>query len=228
MTFGSTFGRVFSPTFQSKSQAAEVASSWWLSGGIDAANCVAAYQPKGAASYAASKVNLANPGMYDATEGTAPDWDSTNGWKGNGTSQYLYVGVTPLSSWTIAIRFSNRGNRNEYYYSSGNINLQHVTVPNLRNYWGNASGISYFQGTTPNGTLITTVISANRYARLNDIAPKIDSGTDKIGNGSGDLFILSKNATTGFAQIYIQAFAVYNVNFTAAQVTALTTAMNAL
>lgn len=228
MTFGSTFGRVFSPTFQSKSQAAEVASSWWLSGGIDAANCVAAYQPKGAASYAASKVNLANPGMYDATEGTAPDWDSTNGWKGNGTSQYLYVRVTPLSSWTIAIRFSNRGNRNEYYYSSGNINLLHVTVPNLRNYWGNASGISYFQGATTNGTLITTVISANRYARLNDNAPNIDGGTDKIGNGSGDLFILSRNATTGFAQIYIQAFAVYNVNFTAAQVTALTTAMNAL
>ncbi len=43
---------------------------WWLAGGIPAENCIAAYQPKGAASYAASKVNLANPGTYDAYEGT--------------------------------------------------------------------------------------------------------------------------------------------------------------
>lgn len=46
MTFGSTFGRTFSPTFQPKSQAAAAASSWWLAGGIDPANCSAIDQLK--------------------------------------------------------------------------------------------------------------------------------------------------------------------------------------
>ena len=55
--------------------------SWWLAGGIAAANCVAAYQPKGAASYAASKVNLANPGTYDLVKITNdPDFDAATGW----------------------------------------------------------------------------------------------------------------------------------------------------
>jgi len=63
MTFASTFGRVLSPTFQPNSQA--VGGKWWLAGNINPANCVAAYQAKGAANLASAKVNLANPGTYD-------------------------------------------------------------------------------------------------------------------------------------------------------------------
>ena len=59
MTFGSTFGRTFSPTFQPSSQAAAAASSWWLAGGIDPANCVAAYQPKGAAALSSALGSIA-------------------------------------------------------------------------------------------------------------------------------------------------------------------------
>ena len=108
MTFGSTFGRVFSPTFQPKSTAA-AASGWWLAGGIAAANCIAAYQPKGAASLAASYVNLANPGTYDATEGTAPTFDTSIGWTFSAASnQYLRTGVTPENdqTWSMIARFS--------------------------------------------------------------------------------------------------------------------------
>jgi len=66
---------------------------WWLAGGISAANCLAAYQPKGAASYAASKVNLANPGTYNLSDGAAyPTWDAVNGWTFvDGNLQYLTV-----------------------------------------------------------------------------------------------------------------------------------------
>jgi len=46
MTFSSSFGRTFSPTFQPKSQA--VSGGWWLAGGIPTSNCIAAYQSKGA------------------------------------------------------------------------------------------------------------------------------------------------------------------------------------
>ena len=79
MTFGSTFGRTFSPTFQPSSQAAANAS-WWLAGGIAAANCVAAWRAKGAASYAASKVNLTGNAAYDLGEigGGAVSWSAAD------------------------------------------------------------------------------------------------------------------------------------------------------
>jgi hypothetical protein len=69
---------------------------WWLSGSIPAANCIAAYQPKGAASYAASKVNLANPGTYNATDGAAfPSWDTAVGWTfAKASVQYLAAGFS--------------------------------------------------------------------------------------------------------------------------------------
>jgi len=205
---------------------AAAGGGWWdLNGTIT--SCVAAYQPKGAASYADSLINLASPGTNNAVEGVAPQWDSTNGWKGTGSS-YLYVPVTPLSSWTIAITFTNRGVRYEYYYAAGNISLLHTNVPNLRAYWGNTSGLSYFGGSSTNGTLIHTVISGKRYCRLNDVPPSIDGDLTKYWNGTGNLFILSKDSTSSFAQIYIQAFSVYNTSFTTEQVSALTTAMNAL
>ena len=86
MTFGSTFGRVLSPTFQPSSQAAAGGGWWDLNGTIT--SCVAAYQPKGAASYAASKVNLANPGTYNLSDGVAPNWDTGTGW-GFTETQYL-------------------------------------------------------------------------------------------------------------------------------------------
>lgn len=54
------------------------AANWWEAGG---ATAVVAYQAKGAASYAASLSNLANPGTYDLTEGDAPNWDTTTGWQ---------------------------------------------------------------------------------------------------------------------------------------------------
>lgn len=101
----------FSLTDQNKITAAAVAP-WYLSGGVDPSGCVAAYQAKGASSYAESKVNLANPGTYDLIDGLAyPTWDSVNGWAADGTSQYLDTGLTNLDlnneNATIIISYSN-------------------------------------------------------------------------------------------------------------------------
>ena len=52
--------------------------NWWEASG---ATAVVAYQAKGAGSYAASLVNLANPGTHDLIEGNAPDWDAATGWR---------------------------------------------------------------------------------------------------------------------------------------------------
>lgn len=75
--------------------AAAAAASWWLAGGIDPANCIAAYRAKGAASLAASYDNLAAPGngladgTYDLTLGVAPTFDAATGWTFNGSTQWL-------------------------------------------------------------------------------------------------------------------------------------------
>ena len=71
-----------------------------------AANCVAAYVPKGAASLAVSYVNLANPGTYDCTLGNTPTLVAA-GWSFNGTDDSLITGITPADkNFTILLRYS--------------------------------------------------------------------------------------------------------------------------
>lgn len=68
-------------------------SPWYLRGGIDPSDCVFAHQWKGAASYADAKVNLANPGTYNAYAGSDPSWSAANGITANGTA-WLETGVS--------------------------------------------------------------------------------------------------------------------------------------
>lgn len=76
------------------------AVNWWEAGG--ATGCVAAYQAKGAASYAASLVNLANPGTYNLASGVAPDFNSASGWTFD-TSRYLIETDLPaiINNFTV-------------------------------------------------------------------------------------------------------------------------------
>jgi len=83
--------------------AAAAPVGWWVVAGK---TCVAAYQPKGAASYAASLSNLANPGIYDAAEGVQPGWAGATGWTFDGATQYLTTGITPASGWSGVGRWS--------------------------------------------------------------------------------------------------------------------------
>lgn len=74
---------------------------------------VAAYAAKGAASYAASKVNLANPGTFDCTDGTStPTWNTSTGWSFSVASgSYLDTGVQPSGTWTMLIQAANITNK---------------------------------------------------------------------------------------------------------------------
>lgn len=107
MGFAGPFGRVFQPPFATAGAAA--APPWWTAGGtIPAANCIAAYQPRGAASYAASLVNLAKPGTYDAAPGIAPAWTQLGGWHFTSTSFHrLTTGITPGQTWSMAVQFAD-------------------------------------------------------------------------------------------------------------------------
>lgn len=79
---------------------------WWLSAGLAP---VGAYAAKGAASLAASYVNLANPGTHDLTVGVAPTWDAVNGWNFTSGSQYLDTSIVPDNdqTMTMMVMFSN-------------------------------------------------------------------------------------------------------------------------
>lgn len=89
-----------------ESSVAVAAANWWE---VPGKTCVAAYQPKGATSYAASKVNLANPGTYNAYEGVAPAFDAATGWTFD-ASQYLLTGITYISpTYSIAVRCTRTG-----------------------------------------------------------------------------------------------------------------------
>lgn len=103
--FGS---RIYGGVGQLGASAKAAVVPWYLAGGVASANCIAAYQPKGAADYAASKINLANPGTYDATDDTVyPDWDAVNGWKYRADNNNLQTGITPGNqTWTIIARYA--------------------------------------------------------------------------------------------------------------------------
>lgn len=81
---------------------------WWLPCGCSPEDAVAAYRAKGAGSYEASKVNLANPGTYNLTEGVAPIWNATDGWIMDGTKYLLTTeSITYNQNFTMIARYSN-------------------------------------------------------------------------------------------------------------------------
>lgn len=202
--------------------------AWWLSGGVAAANCVAAYQPKGAASLAASYTNLANPGTYNAAPGGAPAFDATTGWKSDGSSVYLTTGITPSSGWSMIARFSGvvgtGGNLIASY--SGVEGTRFVIVPyngDNKVYYQNGSYLGVSPGTT-SGVLAV----AGQQGYRNGSA---DGGTIGAWSGTATQAIQIFRAPIGsplYINCYLQAVAIYSTILTGSQVAAISTAMAAL
>jgi len=202
---------------------------WWS---VDGATCVRAYQAKGAASYAASLVNLANPGTGDATTTAAPSWDAVNGWKGDGISKYLNSNYTPNNqAHTYIIKFSSHplgiyavmG----YEGASGNamyiIPRRTITTDRTTCYHGN--GLSVADGGTETGIL---AVAQKEFYKDGSNIGTIGAGA---GYPGGNILILSNsNAGTPFqfSSAYVQAVAIYSTVLTGPQIAALTAAMNAI
>jgi hypothetical protein len=96
---------------------------WYRAGGAPAP--VAAYAAVGAASYAASLVNLAGNATYDATVGKAlGGWSPAAGWQFTAHDQWLNTNVVPQTAWAALIRFSDISGTGNYYafgtYASDN------------------------------------------------------------------------------------------------------------
>jgi len=221
---------------------AAAASGWWLSGGVSAANAVAVYQPIGAASLAASYVNLANPGTYNAAPGVAPTWASATGWTFNGTTQYLDIGspITGTEARTIIARYKSV--KLDY---SAIVDLCISSVPyspDTSSFYMTPEQACRFaggnriwaEGTTsdvvfaivgPAGGSITDVIGYRDGVLDNTYST---SGTTyNTGTRGGGIAIVS-SAHPSWYKGDIMALAIYNAALTAPQVAAITTAMNAL
>lgn len=205
-------------------------TQWFLAGGISAANCIAAYQPKGAVDLASSYINLANPGTNNAAPGVAPTWDATNGWTFNGTSQYLATGITPSSNWSVLVRFSSAGvdgalfgcqtgGATSYFqiFPRGSSGASRV----YRN--GNVTGLAISGGAASG---VVAVAGATAYYNG---APETGTLSNNL-SGATTIFIGARNSTgtaNGFFGGNIQAISIYNISI-ASYISALTTAINAL
>jgi hypothetical protein len=224
--------RIIAPGVRVFQPGTAAASGWWLSGGISAANCIAAYAPKGAASLAASYTNLANPGTYNAAPGIAPTWDVTNGWIFT-NSPYLTTSVVPVNdqSWSMIIRVSNTASAPDYAcgmgHSAGGFRGFGIAprYSDGKIYYDNGGEVGFTGGIT-SGVL---AIAGNKPFRNGSA----ESGTIATAAGafSGAIYIGAWNfngSAANFLDGNIQALAIYNTTLTSGQVASLTTAMNAL
>ena len=211
---------------------AELPLGWWnLDGLITPANCIAAYQPKGATSYAASKINLANPGTYDATEGNVLNWSAANGWSQANSSDGLDTGIVAGEFYTIIARLANYD-----YTATGNYAwLLGASLYNcgwfcmllhsgnyLHYYYGKWSEHYSYAKTTGIGTDFVVALAANNAYYNGSLEQAMTDGT----------WASTTTTLKIFGNLYVSGYwvagAIYNTVLNANQVSSLTTAMNAL
>jgi len=209
---------------------AAAVAGWWEAGG--AIGCLGAYQPIGAASYAASLVNLADPGTRDAYAGTSPSWDAVNGWTFNGSTQYLIADMTPATdqSWSVICRYVKTGG---YGYLLGCRNFSDTRMFALQpNDGGAPSGSRYYNGGTLKvapgaGAGIMGLAGATGYRGGAAEAGSIPAWT---GSARYQIYFGAYNngPAVGYYKGTIQCIAIYNTTLSAVQMAAITAAMAAL
>lgn len=210
--------------------------AWYLAGGVAAVNCKGAYQPIGAASLAASKVNRINPGTNDAGGGTDPTHDPALGWIFNGSSQYLKTGIVPENdqTWSMIIKYSEYTTGDDQIaglYEDANKQFG-LLAANSGSYEriigrnGNNSGYKKQQADAG----VIAVCGTKMYWNGNEIAAPYVNYPLTAGSGaiSYDIWIGCTHYTTAvdFFDGNIQALAIYDKVLSADEVLAITTKMN--
>ena len=204
---------------------------WYLSGGVASENCLAAYLSKGAASYAASKLNIANPGAHDLSEGTggAVAWATGTGWVfNNDSTKVLKTDIVPAIGTTTAIvQFSNASSG----YVLGCLNLTPVYFymhpVNSTNVTYAAGGVSGAVNRSPqlaSGNLAISGLSIYRNGAQDgaDIVSSGDLSGVPIYIGAGNLQNIIA-ASPFIGRVY--AVAIYNTALTPAQISAVAASM---
>lgn len=200
-----------------------VAAPWWLAGGIDPADCVAAYQAKGAADLAASYVNLTGDATYNIIAGNAPAWTTENGWYGDGT-KYLRTGIIPGYNWTTIVRYKDRptGKRPAFY---GCTPFYLIRESGVIEYYVGGIGLP---SAAPSGTAGTYGVRDSKGYKDGVYDGVTITGTS---NATVEMYILAwnNNGTLAGQLIgYVMALATYNTVLSEAQYLAVHNEMMAL
>jgi hypothetical protein len=207
------------------------AASWWLEGGVAAANAIVVYQPKGAASLAASYTNLANPGTYNAAPGKAPAFDTATGWGFTAaSSQYLIssnFAIANNQTASVLVRFSDTAmtGRGFLFGFAGEFGIQPYFDGTDKLFRSRGASQKRYVPVATSGVVATAglanYLDGSFLGNHSSIAAGSDMTTIAIG---------SQSATVpgNYLQGKIQAFAIYNVTLTAPQVAAVSAAMAAL
>lgn len=207
------------------------AADWWEVAGQ---TCVAAYQPIGAASLAASYVNLANPGTYDAAPGVAPTL-AAGGWQGGGGA-YLTTGIVPTNNqqWSMIVMFSGGASTNQYMIGARTGSIYFSIAPrwmDSKAYYGSGAELAVASGPT-SGVVAIAGMTAYRNGAAE---PGIISAV--AGSQLSSIYMLAANGNGAPANAFfgtIAAVAIYKPTepsttpMSAADVAALTTRMQAL
>ena len=201
---------------------------WYLSSGITLGQCVAAYQPKGAADLASSKTNLAHPGTNDAAAGVDPSFASATGWTGNGTTQFLTTGIViPMNlDYTMLVRVSGVASDGARADATGagwfEIRANWFTQHGYRN--GNVTGTANLGSAVTSGVMGVTKSGGYLNGSLDTSIT-----SDNTASGTQWTIFLLKDGPGGlFLKGNILAAAVYNITLSDAQILAVSNAMAAL
>lgn len=210
----------------------KVASSWWLAGGVSAASCVAAYQAKGAASYAASLSNLNDPGtrgLYSVN--TTPSWSAATGWGMMGQSGYFRMtsGWFPTQSMTVLIQVANASTSSMQFCGASGGSGARASGISINNTGAFAD--YYNWGSAAVGGVVTAgniAIAGKTVFRNGSSVGTISAGT---GTNIYDWYWGCENfagTAHGGGTHTLIAMACYDAVLTNAQVVAVTAAMAAL
>lgn len=202
---------------------------WWQLGG---ATAIIAYQPKGAASYEASKTNLAQPGVQDAVKAGAndPTWTAATGWQITGSANYMRsnapITVDADKSQTLIIQFTNADISANFKGIAGRAS----TVPRLQLYARYVTNIAYannvsiiYSGSSPTAAGNLAVTGAWGYKNGSPDVAIVAGGT----SATDDVLYIGLSGVH-FCAHYTVAVAYYDVSLNDAQIALVAAAMAAL
>jgi len=194
---------------------------WYLAGGVSSANCVAAYCPLGAASQAASYINLANPGTYDLTASGSITWATEDGWTG-ATGAYLATGIVPGRDWCYVARFTDAVDGEDgllglYDGAGKRLEIRPKANGDNRLFFDNGGALTLAIGTgiTAGCAAINGRDAYKNGAKIG--TPMADWGADPVKT----VYIATVNGINQFFRGKIQAVAIYNITFSEAQMATL-------
>lgn len=218
-------------------------AQWWLAGGVDPADVVGAWRSQGAASYAASLVNLSGgPNLVAPPPPEAgPTWTAQRGWQGSSHNRLQVAGgAYPQHGWSYFMKVGDSRIGSQQFMGCRNIWNQDATGMDLNNTGAfqsiNAFGNGAFGGVVITGTM---TLAGSRYyvdgVLRSPLLPTPNATPPPA--CAYQLYILTSHwgdltgtATPGphggSTQTRVYALAVYSDTLTAGQVAAIATAVS--